>query len=473
MTRMVQQLWRFLAVVCLFASAQGAGPRVVLEVGRDYAETRLFSVTPVRPTRDAAPWLAVGGFSNAGQGDIADVAVYELTPEAAIVRWRLLRSGGAGSSVRTLRAADLDGDGRDDLIALGRTGDEHLNSRGELQVFRGDGESWATAASEQWQSGVHTHGYGMDVADLDADGALEIVTGGFFLEGEREQAELRVWNLVDGRLVLKARAAWGANEGHTRINAACLGDLDGDGRPEIVSAGRTGQVKPEEHVTDAEADQLLVWQLETSQLRQVAAYAGPLDSRSRIREVTLADVDGRPGLEMLAVGRHSPVIERREGRGRGDGRGGGRGDGSGGGRGDGSGGGRPMASEPELRPLFIVLQRQGDVVQPLARADFGDALGEIRDVAVVGGSEGPVQMLTITAHDLAPHRHARLDTWTLTEGALHAQGSDTAELGDETRARQLLIWNDAGAARVLTIGFVLRGEQVLGQILDWGPSPAP
>src|SRR5262245_29109064 len=128
--------------------------RVLLEVGRDYPETRLFGVCPVILQAGAAPLLAVAGFSQTGQGDIADLSVYEMGDDAKpMLRWRLLRGGKEPSSIRTLRAADLDGDSRDELIALGRVGDERLNSLGELQIFRYGDEQWKPIALERWQSG--------------------------------------------------------------------------------------------------------------------------------------------------------------------------------------------------------------------------------------------------------------------------------------------------------------------------------
>jgi len=467
-----------IAAGCVTSAAVAGEPRTLFEVGRDYTETRLFSVCRVRPTSAAAPLLAIAGFSNDGHGDIADLAVYELTPDSLAIRWRQLRGGADASSIRTLRAADLDGDGGQELIGLGRIGNEETDSRGELQVFQFRDDRWDVLAAQRWQSGEYTHGYGMDVADLNADGRPEIVTGGFTLRDGRDQAELRVWNLVDHELKLTATTTWGSSEGHTRINAVGMGDLDGDARMEIVTAGRTGQMSPEEHVTTAESDQLIVWQLDDTQLVQVATYAGDPDTRSRIRELKLAEVDGQPGLELVAVGRQAPVRARGagSGRGRGDGSGGGRGDGSGGGRGDGTGGGRRNAESAPLRPLFTIFQLHGDQLQKTASAEFGDALGETRDVAIARDSTGNATLLTITADDLKPQRQARLEVWRFADESLHSIGSATATLGDETRARQLMLWGDPGQERILTIGFVHRDEQILGQILDWGPVagiPAP
>src|SRR5262245_39817966 len=403
--------------------------RVVLEVGRDFPETRFFDACHVKLDPTAAPLLAVAGFSQTGQGDIADLSVFEWSgTENPVLRWRLLRGGAGASSIRTLRAADLGGDGRDELIALGRIGDEHADSQGELQVFRHDKVQWKPIALQRWQSGQYTHGYGMDIADLDGDQSLEIITGGFFARGEREEAELRVWKLKDEQLVLIASTSWGSESGHTRINSIRVGDITGDGKPEIVSAGRTGQIKAGEHVTTHEADQLVVWRLEGTRLIRQTAYESDPADRSRFRELRLADLDGLPGLELLAVGRHEPAVVL----GRGKGGGGGGGKGTGGGRGTGTGGGRAAAEQsPPFRPLFSVFKLQDGSLKRLSEAGFGDSLGEVRDVVTTRDKNGAIQAVTITASELKPDRTARLDVWQLQGLSLESKSKRIVVLGDE------------------------------------------
>ena len=63
----------FCAILIMFVSLtslKADDARVVLEVGRDYAETRFFDACHVRLGSAAAPLLAVAGFSQTGQGDV-------------------------------------------------------------------------------------------------------------------------------------------------------------------------------------------------------------------------------------------------------------------------------------------------------------------------------------------------------------------------------------------------------------------
>src|SRR5690606_5084989 len=206
-------------------------------------------------------------------------------------------------------------------------------------------------------------GYGMDIGDVDGDQRPEIVTGGFFSDGERESAELRVWRFDESQLALLTGTYWQSESGNTRINSVRVGDVTGNGRLDIVTAGRSGQVQVADEVNVQEADQLIVWRLDDSGLQRLATYDGDLQSRSRLRELRLADIDGNRGLELLVVGRQEAPRRRGAGRGRGDG--------TGGGRGDGSGGGRRHAAEPGmLRPLFTVFQFADGELQPISDADF-------------------------------------------------------------------------------------------------------
>jgi len=426
--------------------------RVLLEIGRDAPETRLFSACIVRAGEATEPLLAVAGFTNSGEGDVSDLAVYRVRDDALVLLSRAMRRGDSRSSIRTLKAADLDGDGVDEMIGLGRSGDEEADSSGELHVYEWRDKQLHPRARTEWQSGRYTHGYGMDVGDVDADGSPEIVTGGFFFDGERESAELRIWKLRDDGLRMVLREHWRAPQGDTRINAVSLGDVTGDGRVEIVTAGRTGEKQDGEHATVAEGDQLVVWSVEKDRLRRVAVYEGSAKEVARFRELQLAELDGRPGLEILAAGRAGAEGGRGRGTGRGDGTGGGHG-------------------SQRTRPTLKVFRVQDDQVRPAAEGKWpDDVLGEIRDLAVVG-APGGTRVLTIAADDLKPNLAARLCTWSFADDRLRLEHDRYTKIGEATRARRFVLWKAGDGQRLFTVGFVKRDDQMLGQILDWGPLP--
>jgi hypothetical protein len=72
------------------------------------------------------------------------------------------------------------------------------------------------------------------VADVDGDGGLEVVTGGYFNDGARDVAQLIVWNGTT--LTLQNIQTWYWT-GDTVINSAEVGSVDGNGSVEVVTGG--------------------------------------------------------------------------------------------------------------------------------------------------------------------------------------------------------------------------------------------
>ncbi len=97
-------------------------------------------------------------------------------------------------------------------------------------------------------------------ADVDGDGVSEVVTSGFTYDGEKVNAQLRVWNWTANVLNLEATKEW-SDFNITEAKTVSLCDVDGDGLKEIVTSGGTvgygafGQTDSSEK----ETAQLRVW----------------------------------------------------------------------------------------------------------------------------------------------------------------------------------------------------------------------
>ena len=72
------------------------------------------------------------------------------------------------------------------------------------------------------------------VGDVDGDGKTEIVTGGRYYDGTRNVAQLCVWD--GATLALKNVQTWYWTSS-TEIRSVAVGNVDGDAATEIVTGG--------------------------------------------------------------------------------------------------------------------------------------------------------------------------------------------------------------------------------------------
>jgi len=126
-------------------------------------------------------------------------------------------------------------------------------------------------------------------ADVDGDGAVEIVTAGYYNDGARDVAQLVVW---DGTTLAVEHIRTWYWTSDTRINSVAVADVDGDTDMEIVTGGyHTGVVK---------ISQLVVWDGATLAVEYVTSWYWTSDTE--INSVAVADVDGDTDLEIVTGG---------------------------------------------------------------------------------------------------------------------------------------------------------------------------
>jgi hypothetical protein len=173
---------------------------------------------------DAPVAVVMGDFDRDGRLDLVSADAYATD-------LRLFRGRGdgtfdpavaiaAGVFARVLLAADLNHDGRPDLLA---SGFESSPGAGAVSVLQGDGHG-GFAAPERLVAGASA--LGLAVGDLDADGRLDLVATTF----EADTISI-LRNLGDGTFAPQETYFAG-----DAPDAVAIADLDGDGRNDLAVA---------------------------------------------------------------------------------------------------------------------------------------------------------------------------------------------------------------------------------------------
>lgn len=218
------------------------------------------------------------------------------------------------TSATSLFVDDLNGDGRVEIVTGGYAY-ALMNSSGQLRVWQYGGEGLILRSDVAWR--LVEGGYGRTIAggvqgntvvnnvkvgDVDSDGVLEVVTGGFAYDGVNISAQLRVWSW-DGRvLVLEKSEEW-ATDFLTEIKCVSLGDVDGDSRLEIVTCGGVGAESSfANDGAEPNRAQLRVWSWDGLVLEEECGGEWSVGDGVFVWNVGLGDVDGDGVVEVVTVG---------------------------------------------------------------------------------------------------------------------------------------------------------------------------
>jgi hypothetical protein len=133
--------------------------------------------------------------------------------------------------INSVAVGDVDGDGKQEVVTGGYFDDD---TRFVAQLCVWDGATLALENVETWYWTSDTRIVSISIGDVDGDSMMEIVTGGYFDDGTRTVAQLGVWD--GSSLALEGVKVWCWNS-YTRIRSVAVGDVDADGQVEIVTGG--------------------------------------------------------------------------------------------------------------------------------------------------------------------------------------------------------------------------------------------
>jgi hypothetical protein len=244
--------------------------------------------------------LTSGGVSNT-TGSVSSLRIWNWNGQNLV-----LRGDYAGVSASSIFVGDVDGDNMPEIITVGRAYNAS-QPNAQLSVWRWDGESLLLEARAEW-AGTNDIARANSVyaADLNKDGAIEIVTGGYVNSPKNSSGQLRVWQFDGKDLALKADAEWrmvdaysldtaGNVMGNTMVYNVKAADVDGDGYPEIVSGGFTYDG------AKAEA-QLRVWNWTNDVLNLEKSKEWATSDITELKSISINDVDSDGKIEIVTSG---------------------------------------------------------------------------------------------------------------------------------------------------------------------------
>jgi hypothetical protein len=217
-----------------------------------------------------------------------------------------LRSSVEGTSTSAIFASDLDQDGMQEILTVGRFTNVSQNGA-RLCVWNLEDNSLAMKSSSEWCISNVTSVSSVFAQDLDNDGSIEVITSGYAYDLKNSSGQIRVWDYDGTGLTLKANEEWrliegayaltiaGGVQGNTAVHKVEVGDVDSDGVPEIVTVGFTYDGE------DVNA-QLRIWSWNGSRLLLEKSKEWVTDYITIAQCVSLSDVDGDSKLEIVTSG---------------------------------------------------------------------------------------------------------------------------------------------------------------------------
>jgi hypothetical protein len=195
-------------------------------------------------------------------------------------------STGPNSGPQGLVAADLNSDGHPDLVTANYVGSLSGNSSGAVEVLLGTGTGTFRPVVV-YSTGSATRAYSVAVADLNADGKLDILVG-FFRSNLAAGATGILFGNGNGTFQPVVIYATGPNTVNYSVGVA---DVNADGKPDIITAGYVAS-------TPASATGAVGVQLNNGNGRFLPVVTYPTGNNSAPAALRVADVnaDGRPDL---------------------------------------------------------------------------------------------------------------------------------------------------------------------------------
>jgi len=184
------------------------------------------------------------------------------------------------------------------LISIWHLNDQKLELKAMTTWQLAEGSAKTIAGGNQGNTAVNN----VKAADLDGDGRKEIVTAGFAYDSAKVNAQIKVWHFNSGKLIEHSTREW-ASDYMTEAKSIALNDVNGDGKVEIVQSGITAakdSFNNPEGVHDR--GQLRVWSYSPTGLGLIVSKDWTFDEGACAWNVGVGDVDNDGAAEIITVG---------------------------------------------------------------------------------------------------------------------------------------------------------------------------
>ncbi len=159
-------------------------------------------------------------------------------PGIVVLEYSHLWYNTSSSVVTSMCVSDIDADGTKELVTGGYYDDLSRNNA-QLGIWAWNGASLSSERLHSWYSTSNTYVNAVCAYDIDADGIVEAITGGSYYDGTYSNAQLRAWTWNGATLTMEAAYNWNTSS-DTYINSLAFADVDSDGQVEIITGGYCG-----------------------------------------------------------------------------------------------------------------------------------------------------------------------------------------------------------------------------------------
>ncbi|HEY0610759.1 MAG TPA: FG-GAP-like repeat-containing protein, partial [Chitinophaga sp.] len=176
--------------------------------------------------------VALGDFDNDGRPDIvvamnSSIAVYRNTSTVGAISFTPVWNMPVTSPTR-LYTPDIDGDGKTDIVV-------NLRFTKEVIVFRNSSASANISFAAKQSFAIGDDAYYITIADLDGDNKPDIVAN----NRDNNTISILKNTATPGTIAMLAKTDYAVPDG---LNTSTNGDMDGDGKPDLITFHGTNQL---------------------------------------------------------------------------------------------------------------------------------------------------------------------------------------------------------------------------------------